>query len=216
MILVTALIACGVVIWRLGRETPALRKEVGQWRGEAGVLTIDDPTKMHAIYRKPYQENTWRWRLYLPGETSYRVCCSANRVPRAGFPERQFVEWNGFAPGGYPTPRGEYELTIALRENPNGGYALAIESKVVELAGENRPWSACESSIDVDQHGASWPEGREGTSETAGNEFETWQESPEGRLRLLRHRVFRDGDVHSKSTEGLMIWMEPMDYQETE
>jgi hypothetical protein len=209
-LLLFALATCGLTIWQLWREVKPLRDEVQQWRNQAGVLTIDDETKMHAIFRNPYQDKTWRWRVYLPDNSQYGLFYSANKVLPGGIADKPH-QGIILGAGGYPTGKGEYEITIAIRENEPDEYHATLQIKDIDVP--SKTGGGPNSSLvrlGLDRNGAAWPEGKEGTRNTEGDELETRQESS-GRLVLLRHRVYRDKRPSARSsepTEGLIVWLE--------
>lgn len=83
VLLVMALVACGITIWQLWRELSPLRDEVRALRAESGLLTIYDTSKIHAIALTTLEDNTWRWRLYLPAGRQYSLYVQSGKAADA-------------------------------------------------------------------------------------------------------------------------------------
>lgn len=71
MMLATLFLGMALAIVLLTLELIPLRAEVQQLRNEAGYLTIDDPTKIHAIRVMTTETGTWRFRVWVPDGPLY-------------------------------------------------------------------------------------------------------------------------------------------------
>ena len=89
----------------------------------AGILTIDDKSKMHAVYRKTYDEKTWRWRVYLPENHEYWLRVVVNGIPTGEYPETASY---GQKLGSGMANR-DYGISIALRKGVDEQYQLVVE-----------------------------------------------------------------------------------------
>jgi hypothetical protein len=58
--------------------------EVRRWRREAGGLEIRDPKLFHAIAVPNEAEDFWKWRIWIPESTRYRVRLALNDIPENG------------------------------------------------------------------------------------------------------------------------------------
>jgi hypothetical protein len=197
-ILLMTIVAMGFVIWRLYRELPPLRNEVRQWRNQAGVLTVEDKSKMHAIYRTTYDEQTWRWRVYLPPEHDYWLCLAVNEVRRGEFPDAALSILLGDR-----VANGEYDIAVAVRKGIDGEFQFVIESKNEQRGGVIRQ--------PIRRGKGTWPEKQAGSSITEGTELVTRAEQKDGRLLLLQHFVGltdRSAKSGKTPTDGLKVWIE--------
>lgn len=66
LMLATLFLGMALAIVLLTLELIPLRAEVQQLRNEAGYLTIDDPTKIHAIGVDTDSPLLWKWKVYFP------------------------------------------------------------------------------------------------------------------------------------------------------
>jgi hypothetical protein len=93
ILLVMALAACGITIWQLWRELVPLRVEVRQMRGELGHLSIDDETRPYAIQLHEWENDVWRWRIYLPPGNKYKLYEAKGVFPaHAGISDAKWLE----------------------------------------------------------------------------------------------------------------------------
>jgi len=92
LLLLTTIVAMGVTVWRLGIEIVPLREEVGRLRDEAGRLSIDDPTRIHAVAVNMAEPDRYRWRVWVPQGRNYSLCYARFDVPLTGLPtDRQSI-----------------------------------------------------------------------------------------------------------------------------
>src|SRR5687767_8697943 len=75
-----------IVIVQLWREVGPLRVEVRRLRDETGVLSVDDPTKIHAIQVQTENDLTWKWRVWIPENRIYVLRSVGGGVPTVGLP----------------------------------------------------------------------------------------------------------------------------------
>ncbi|MCO6044501.1 hypothetical protein NG895_11350 [Aeoliella sp. ICT_H6.2] len=66
LLLATVFLAMALAIVVLSWELIPLRAEVQRLRDEAGYLTIEDPTKLHAIRLESESPLVWRWKVWVP------------------------------------------------------------------------------------------------------------------------------------------------------
>jgi len=83
ILLVMTLVASGITIWRLWREVVPLRSDIRSLRSQLGVLTIDDPQKVH-IVQVPSPGFLWNWRVYLPAGHDYWLSASRRSNSETG------------------------------------------------------------------------------------------------------------------------------------
>ena len=65
-------------------EIEQLQASLKSLRQEAGSLTIDDPTKLHALKLRTTSDKTWSYRVYLPQGNSYYFATKINDLPSEG------------------------------------------------------------------------------------------------------------------------------------
>lgn len=68
LLLATVFLAMALAIVVLSWELVPLRAEVQQLRNEAGYLTIEDPTKLHAIEIETESPLMWKWKVWVPNQ----------------------------------------------------------------------------------------------------------------------------------------------------
>jgi len=87
LLLLTTIVAMVTALWQQHPRYAPLRDEVRKLRNEVGSLTVDDPTKPHAIEVETGEPNHWRWRVYIPEQGNYRVHCYGDHIPKNGIPK---------------------------------------------------------------------------------------------------------------------------------
>jgi hypothetical protein len=100
MLLVT-IAGMAIVIVQFWREIVPLRSEVRRYRTELGLLTVDDPTRIHGV-QVPTRDDGWKWRVYFPPGVDYKVCCYTGVIPPGidAVQRRDFTSMN-LGPGGF-------------------------------------------------------------------------------------------------------------------
>ncbi|QDU57149.1 hypothetical protein Pan181_33630 [Aeoliella mucimassa] len=66
LMLATTFVGMALAIALLTLEIIPLRAEVQRLHDEAGYLTIDDPTKIHAIQVETESPLVWKWKVWIP------------------------------------------------------------------------------------------------------------------------------------------------------
>jgi hypothetical protein len=190
ILLVMALVACGITIWQLWREVGPLRVEVRTLRGEVGRLSIDDPTKLHAIQVRQTDELVWKWRLWIPAGHSYVLHTVGGKVPHEGFPPNSNTLTISHT--------GETWVEYRIAKNANDGHWWGMVAMPgVRTNGSEQPW--------VD-----WRP-RVGSGECVGETTETCE--PDKAFLLGRYYYSQSAARGSQTIEdpasGFMIWLEP-------
>ncbi|MEN0111048.1 MAG: hypothetical protein AAF805_10020 [Planctomycetota bacterium] len=126
LVTIAALVTGLAVTQRRNAEFAArlvsVRAENARLRAEQGVLTINDPTRVHAVRMPQLAEDVWRYRVHLPAGRSYYVAAQANGLPTG-------TEWKrlGFR-GEHPGP-----ATIASATADSGAPQIAIGADAGQL-----------------------------------------------------------------------------------
>jgi hypothetical protein len=51
-----------------------------------GDLVVSNPTKVYARRIKPFRNNSWSWRIYLPKGHRFRMPIATSNIPAQGLP----------------------------------------------------------------------------------------------------------------------------------
>jgi hypothetical protein len=187
MLLLTALVACGITIWQLWREVVPMRAEVANLRQDAGILTIDDDTQVHAIRVPTDHEHVWKWRVFVPIGKKVTLLRKWGSVPRQGVPE-----------GGFPQSleAGEQLVSLSIKKTTSGD----------EWIGELR--TTREVSTDpINEKDLNFLKPNESTQLVLANSIT----DQNGRLvleRLRLHRYDEPGSLDDDVLPGFIIWLE--------
>lgn len=93
ILFVIALVACGITIWQLWRELAPLRAEVRQMRAQLGFLSVDDESRPYAIQIHEWDDEIWRWRIYLPPSGKYKLYQAGGQLPaNGGTPDQAWLQ----------------------------------------------------------------------------------------------------------------------------
>lgn len=188
LLLVTAIIALSVTVAMQYRELGPLREEVARLRREVGELTVEDPTKLHAIRVETENELEWKWRIWIPEGASYRLRSHGGPIPKEGYP----------TDGGttYLRKPGEYIIRYVIRRDPRDGrWNGSLHSPRGSVGKDHQPWVEWNSRVSM----------------TAGVGQST-QSYETGRLvEITRYRASQadsSEDIEDPAA-GFMIWLEP-------
>jgi len=119
-LLLMTILGMAIVIGRLWREVVPLRSEVQLLRSETGRLSIDDPTKIHAIEVHTNDPMMWKWRVWVPEEMRVKALVNWGTVPHEGVPPMQC---------GVELDPGEQWVTLQLvHGSTNGSWYARVET----------------------------------------------------------------------------------------
>jgi hypothetical protein len=148
-----------------------------------GLLTIDDPTRIHGV-QVPTREEGWKWRVYFPPDGDYMLRCYTGMVPPGveSSQRRDFSSMN-LGPGGFLTSMGgnfEGEAVIEARfKQVDGTWTLQISLN-------GGAWSDMRLDKDFAEYLSN---GRGGAFWTSNlNKKEQTSFSPDERVFLLKRR----------------------------
>lgn len=111
MILLTTIVGLTMVIVQLWREVGPLRKEVRQLRDEVGVITVEDPSRLHAIEVRTKDEMIWKWRIWVPESSKTVLKFLWGNVPLEDYPPVADITSDELRPG-------EQWITITVQKAP--------------------------------------------------------------------------------------------------
>ncbi len=184
-LLLMTILGMGCVIVLQWREVGPLRAELRKLRNEIGVLTIDDPLKLHAIQlRTTEDDNVWKWRVWIPEGKEYQLNLANSSISAKGFPNT-----NGMI---VLDQQGETWIEYRMKRNADGHWSSTL--------------STPEGSIGSSQ---TWVTGgrRSSTSEGVGHETISVPASDKP-VVLIRYRISDTGAIGDPAA-GFMIWLEP-------
>jgi hypothetical protein len=188
-LLLMTIVGLMIVVAQLWREVGPLRAEVAQLRNETGRLSVDDPTKIHAIQVNTGDELTWKWRVWIPKGRMYVVRGYGDGVPKEGFPKD----------GGTMRIRepGEHVITYDIDRDRTSGKWFGKTTMIgTGSVGKD------------DQSWVTWPSQTSLTSgvSTTAKSFDMGE-----RVEIIRRRVSQAGDSSKieDPAAGFMIWLEP-------
>lgn len=188
LVLASTIVALSVTVATLYRELGPLRKEVAMLRNEVGQLHVENPTKLHAIRIDTDNELEWKWRIWIPEGTSYRLRAHGGPVPKQAFPRD----------GGTMFLRepGEHVIRYRIRRDPRDGrWNGSLHTDSGSVGKDRQRW--------VEWRSRSSTGGGIGTSTRS---FDTDQQ-----VEIIRHRVSQANrsDEIEEHAEGFVIWLEP-------
>jgi hypothetical protein len=182
-----------VVIVRLWREVGPLRSEVVQLRNETGRLSVDDPTRIHAIEVRTNDDFLFKWRVWVPLGQTLRVRYRWDNLRRAGESRRSNSvvvlepgeQWITFTVR--PTRGDSCDAKLTTERRSSGMYNIPI----------TRQW---------------WKRAQSARADGVGFTCRIVEENDEGRF-VLKHIVAEAVDnssslIGKNYSSGFMIWLE--------
>lgn len=219
--LLTTIVGLSLAVVLLWYEVEPLRQEVRRLRTEFGYLSIDDPTKAYGIAVPTSEENTWRWRVYLPPGNKYTLYERSGHLPNAwsdrGIAWIESVKSNSVG----TSSSGDSwigELTLDVKFHENEGKWLSQTTIRKRDASSS---STGASTTSVYQPSGDWLSERRGRQSSSSlndrmqKEFESHQ--PILLLHLQRQVIQELPNNGYTATspqgdaDGVMIWLEPTD-----
>jgi len=198
LLLVVSLLGVSVSHFQASRTIRRLEAERFALRRELGYLDIQDRKMAYVKRLGSLDELTWRYRVYLPPEGTYRVNV-ALRWAGQGFPQPKH-KVRAFQGG------EEFLLTAAFRRGADGKWVLRIAtpwvgSNVPDKDGQlewlSEPWADKSAILPLDQ---------EAFAPDEPIEIGRWQATRTAAMR---------GAAADRPTDGFMLWFEPVDWSES-
>jgi hypothetical protein len=208
----TLLVLVAVVCFAIGsyvvaRKMSDANRELRKLRNEAGVLSVDDPTKVHVIAVDVGEANTWRWRTFIPKGHKYSWNIAAEQIPRSNPPQKAGI--SGFSNEPYWERDNELLVTARLRQEDDGNWRLSVDPVI----GDSKNQMAG-ASLKIPKEKMEWmTDGRASSTDgrVLGNKG-VQVIDPKGPIILLQRRPTErqpDGS-HQPSPNpmpGYMIWL---------
>lgn len=187
-LLLMTIVGLTIVVAQLWREVGPLREEVRRLRDEVGVISVDDPAKVHVIQVDTDDDLEWKWRVWLPENRVYVVRAYGDKVPKEGYPN--------FGGSIWLREPGEHVIRYQIERDPvSDQWYGELKTPTGSVGNDNQPW-------------VEWP-AKTSTSGGAGKSTQSFD--PGKRIEIIRHRVSQNRDSRKieDPAAGFMIWMEP-------
>jgi hypothetical protein len=126
------IVSCFVMYWRMKLAEENLMKaeqEMVQLRNVAGYLKVEDKDKFYAIALDSSEENSWRWRVYIPRNRQVKWNVDWLDIPYEGTPPiRQGMTWSSQL---FSVPQDAIEevVTLSLRKQ-NGRVWFSLNARL--------------------------------------------------------------------------------------
>ena len=199
---------------RLTGQSKVIKAENAKIREENGFLTINDPTRIHAIALPEFRPLTWSYRVHLPPGRNYFVACKVNGLPLGGvFPKFgrppgtstiSSGKGNAVAIGLAPA---EYLITLAIFKNEQGDWKCHLNCRSSNFVTDGKRKDAT-SGIGFSAKDQ-WPS-LQGSFSSGGVSKQMTVVAPDKPIVLLDGRAIRGKGSSNKSTEGVLVWIEPV------
>src|SRR5688572_11247364 len=88
LLILVAFACLAIGLYVVGTRLADAERELRALRNETGNLTIDDRSKVHVIAIEMDEQNTWRWRLFIPQGHKYSWNIAAEKIPRYDVPQK--------------------------------------------------------------------------------------------------------------------------------
>ncbi|QDU86845.1 hypothetical protein Pla175_01980 [Pirellulimonas nuda] len=193
LLLLVTITAMALVIWQLSSKLLPLRREVQALRDETGQLTVDDPTKIHAIAMATDYPLAWKWRVWVPAGKRVRLAHSTHQVSKEGLPQS-----NGGLDLAGPQ---EFVVTVKLDRQPDGKWRSGLS------------YDGVTTFLRVPDDADAWlSEGSSGSQSRHVSRRGVTVGKPGEPMVLLRKRVFYGrGSIPPPTepplTDGLLVWI---------
>jgi hypothetical protein len=205
LLLATAAICLGVSHWHTSRQLASARAALRKLRDEVGYLSIDDPTKFHAVALESEAPNTWQWRLFVPQGARYQWNIACDQIPQNSPPARAGITAISYEP--YWETANEVVVTARLREADAGNWTLSVTSKIGD---SKHQMSGATLTIPPDK--INWMSTVSVTDGQVIGSRGTAVRDPDGPIILLQRRAGKkqpDGSYRpsDEAMPGFMIWL---------
>lgn len=213
LILLTTLAGAVMGLFFVSRQADALRAENRVLRDQVGVLTVLDPAKVNVIAGKTTDELRWRWRVYLPGDSSrqYCLCYAFHDVNNRPADDDSYRDLLGQKPSDFPQRAGEVKFLFGN----DAGVELTVEVACERMLdgswkADVITWHAPNGAVHQEvalprdarwlqrpRHYSGWQAGSPGTKTF----------DPQAPIPLLRLIESKDAPTDTDN-DGLLLWIE--------
>lgn len=193
-LLASALVCVSVSHLITSRQLARTRDALTVAHNELGILSIDDPDRVHALSLPAPNRSQWRWRIQLPDSQKFRLCYLVGSIPPTGLPDDRSSA--GSSTSILTDRNGQisepFILNAALAKDELGDWKLKFATHAVSILPkiENPPdWLDMKPRPSI-----TWVAGRSSTEDGASKE-------PYVLLRYYKSK--------SNPTDGIVVWIEP-------
>jgi hypothetical protein len=219
-LLLLTIVGLSIVSFGLWREVGPLRLENRRMRAQLGQLRIEDSKKAYAMQLPAYEDNTWRWRIYLPPGGQHVMYDYSGILPaRNGRKDKDWFEEMKQSGRGGGTSSGSHlqgEFTIVaklLKENGRWKVAMSF------TPGDSEQSATLTSETGIAQATDDWPgdyRQRGRIANGVGMEQKSFAPGEPMVLLAAQRAVVKKlpgGARRTETTkgpaEGIAIWIEP-------
>jgi hypothetical protein len=203
LLVLVAVICFAIGSYVVGRKLSDADREIRKLRNEVGVLTVDDPTKVHVIAVNVDEPNTWRWRLFIPKGHKYSWNIAAENIPRHEPPPKSGTA--GFSNMPYWERDNELLVTAKLRKGDDGNWRLSVDPRIGDSTSQ-----LTGATLQISNEQIKWmTDGRgSGTDGQVAGDRGVSVREPEGPIILLQRRpTDASGQPSPNPMPGFMIWL---------
>jgi hypothetical protein len=193
MLVLVLLAAIGFSLWTSNRQRKEIRRlqdEVKQLKNEVGDVVVEEGQehKLHALALPTLEDNTWKWRVYVPAGRYFAVSAESGVIPPSGKSQATSRSKIGLS-------AGEQTITVALRRNDEGRWEWIIAT--------GSATGRLQASSDKKMSGRN-------SSSSNGVVRNTVAVEPGTSIDLLRHRMFSRDDPSTAAGldgpgEGILV-----------
>ncbi len=218
-LLIVAIIALALSVYRLGSEIGPLRVENKKLNEERGTLVFDDAKLVHAI-RVPtrFAKNSGTFRVFIPEGSEYVATVAVNDIPKTGLPiverrtDRSMVLGQAGKNAFAILPPGEHQVSLSVEQYHNGDRYVQFATTAQGF------W--LDMTVQIPK--GAWPQEKPTPFRVYGDGVNGTTESVVlgHTLVLMRHRVqaVSNESLNVSYTmpepehplNGLMLWIEPL------
>lgn len=179
--------------------------EIKSYRQRLGILTIEDPQKVHIVALDTHQDLVWQWRVFVPTGKPLAVKSVIGKIPSQEFPTDYI----------YSTmDSGEWLLTFSVAKDADGHWTERITRAGASMTSE--------SSNTISDAAMKWYSARERPRRQFLAPSDGQQLfDPDRPIELVRIRQTNTKASSRESkretlTNGLVFWLEPKQEDEFE
>jgi hypothetical protein len=189
-LLLMTIVALTIVVALQWRAVGPLRAEIRRLRDDAGVLAIDDKSKIHVIRVDTRDKLAWKWRIWLPEGQAIKVHVTDDIAPKRGI-------ISGHGTMGIHDP-GEHVVQFRIdKDRRNDLWEGTLFGDNGSVGGYDQPWVTWKSPS------TNW----------SGVGTKTRSFEPGKRIELIRHVVTESTAAGKPNpttpASGFAIWIEP-------
>lgn len=182
-ILAASAIGNVLLVW----QRTTLQRKVRAYEKRLAVMHLTDRSRIHVVARPTVEDQTWKWRVWLPEEKEFFLCFGMGEIPNTDFPLRY-----GYF---HIDQKKEIDVTVALRRNVDGELSLLVQAAGTSM----RPLLPDTVTNMMGQACGTTQKGDRGTVRS----------KPGSKQLLLRRRYFKAGAAKFGAFRpGFVVWLD--------